>query len=92
MIEKKTSSIEPAAVGQPDLARRRLFKAAVKGAAVGAPLIVTLKGGNAWATSLTCLQREGFAGAPLPKPTGVGGPAPLVAEPTGSCLVSLGLG
>lgn len=88
MIEKKSSPTKSAAEGQPDLARRRLFKAAVKGAAVGAPLIVTLKGGNAWATSLTCLQREGFAGLPA-KPAG--GPAPLVAEPTGSCLVSLGL-
>ena len=88
MTEMKSSPTKPASAGQPDLSRRRLFKAAVKGAAVGAPLIVTLKGGNAWATSLTCLQREGFAGVPIATP---GGPAPLVAEPTGSCLVSLGL-
>lgn len=85
MIEIKTPSTKSAA-GQPDLARRRLFKAAVKGAAVGAPLIVTLKGGNAWATSMTCLTREGFGGAPIGTPTG---PAPLVG-PTASCLVSIG--
>ena len=47
-----------------DVGRRRLFKAAVKGVAVGVPLVVTLRGGNAWANSVApCATRNNGAPA-----------------------------
>lgn len=56
-----------------------MFKAAVKGAAVGAPLILTLRGGNAWADSLCSSRPENWTG-------GAVGDGTL----TNSCMTSIG--
>ncbi|MBL8698829.1 MAG: hypothetical protein JNK67_10680 [Alphaproteobacteria bacterium] len=65
MTDKLNQTTSAAGTGKPDMSRRRLFKTAVKGAAVGAPLIITLRGGNAWAASCTAAAGAPVAGAPV---------------------------
>lgn len=79
MSEKNSDTSKRQQAGEPDLGRRRLFKAAVKGAAVGAPLIVTLRGGNAWAASCAA------ATTTTTTTTVPGGAAPLAVS---SCVTS----
>jgi len=64
----------------PDLGRRRMFKAAIKGAAIGAPLILTLRGGNAWADSLCSSRPENWTGG-----------AVNAGTLTNSCMLSVNL-
>jgi hypothetical protein len=66
MSKTEKPSTGPASPNKPDAARRRLLGLALKGAAVGAPAIVTLKSGTAWALSIPCFQEQnyGIANAP----------------------------
>ena len=60
----------PASPNSPNAARRRLLGLAVKGAAIAAPAIVTLKSGTAWAASIPCFQEQGYGVTAAPTPPG----------------------
>ena len=51
MSEKQSKSSTSSKAPVPDARRRALLKGAIKGAAIGAPMVMTLKSGRAWAHS-----------------------------------------
>lgn len=51
MSEKQSKSSTSSKAPVPDARRRALLKGAIKGAAIGAPMVMTLKSGQAWARS-----------------------------------------
>jgi hypothetical protein len=70
MSKTEKPSTGPASPNKPDAARRRLLGLALKGAAIGAPAIVTLKSGTAWALSIPCFQEEKYGVTPSTPPGG----------------------
>ncbi len=65
MTDKPTKLPDGGKGAAPDARRRALLKGAIKGAAIGAPMVMTLKTGQAWARS--CLPGEApvqIGGAP----------------------------
>lgn len=80
MTDKQTKSAATGKTAAPDARRRALLKGAIKGAAIGAPMVMTLKTGQAWARS--CLPGE------TPQIIGGAPNNPGVAQPQAAAQIS----